>query len=184
MNCWYQRWMLSRAADRREAAPRATQAHLAGCAACRAHADLCARLPRALAAAAPETSDTTWLEQKIFAQTTRAPASQGLEETTPEFPNLGKIAELFSKPWKPALAAAALILLVAVGWQHWHAVQTQQRLAALQTMQSLYDSAAATVSPAVLQDHVTTEAQRLANDAAAAVKFLGDLLPTALPSSS
>jgi len=184
MNCWYHRWLLSRAADRRTATLRATQAHLVGCDACRAYADLCARLPRSLAAAAPATADTAWLEQRILAQTTRAPVFQGLEKTTPEFPIFGKIAELFSNPWKPALAAAALLLLATVGWQQWHAAQTQQRLAALQTMRSFYDIAAATVGPAALQDHVNAGAQRLATDAAAAVEFLGGLLPTALPNRS
>ncbi|MCX7010798.1 MAG: hypothetical protein NTY53_26745 [Kiritimatiellaeota bacterium] len=195
MNCWYHRWLLSHAADRREAAPRATQAHLAGCDACRTYADLCARLPRALASSVPATPETGWLEQRVLAQTTRAPESskawknrakifQGLEKNPRNLPTLGKIAGLFSNPWKPALAAAALLLLAAVGWQQWHAAQTQQRLAALQTMRSFYDTAAATVGPAALQDHVNAEAQRLANDAAAAVEFLGGLLPVATPPSS
>jgi hypothetical protein len=173
MNCWYHRWMLSRAADRREAAPHATQAHLAGCDACRAYAGLCARLPRALAAAAPATPDTTWLEQRVLAQTTRAPEFQGLGKNPRDFPSLGKIAELFSKPWKPALAAVALLFLAAFGWQQWQAAQTQQRLAALQTMQRFYDTAAEAVGPAALQNHVTT-----------AVEFLGGLLPMSSPPSS
>lgn len=173
MNCWYHRWMLSRAADRREAAPPVTQAHLAGCDDCRAYADFCARLPRTLAAAVPATADTTWLEQRIFAQTTRAAGFQGLEKNPQRFPSLGKSAELFSKPWKPALAAAALLLLAALGWQQWHAVQTQQQLAALQTMQSFYETAAEAVGPAALQNHVTT-----------AVEYLGGLLPVATPPST
>ena len=185
MICWYHRWHLSRAADARRAAPPATQQHLAHCESCRDYAALCARLPRDLAAAAPATPDTTWLEQKIFAQTTRAPAFKGLEKNPRDFPRLGKIAEIFSKPWKAALAAAALLFLAAFGWQQWHAAQIEQRLAALQTMRSLYDSAAAVVSPAALQNHVFDQAQRLVEDAASAMKSLGDLLPSAaLPSST
>ena len=196
MICWYHRWHLSRAADARRAAPPATQQHLAHCESCRDYAALCARLPRDLAAAAPASPDTTWLEQKIFAQTTRAPdfskarknraeIFQGLEKNPREVPILGKIAEIFSNPWKPALAAAALLFLAAFGWQHWRAVQQEQRVAALQTMRSLYDSAAAVVSPAALQNHVSDQAQRLVEDAASAMKSLGGLLPSAaLPSST
>ena len=196
MICWYHRWIISRAADHRATAPHATQAHLAGCEDCRDYAELCARLPRDLAASAPAPAETGWLEQKIFAQTTRAPdfskarknraeIFQALEKSPRDFPTLGKIAESFSNPWKPALAAAALLLLAGLGWQQWHAAQVEQRLAALQTMRSMYDSAAAVVSPAALQHHVSTQAQQLAEDAAAAVKALGGLLPSAtLPSST
>ncbi len=194
MICWYHRWQLSRAADARRAAPPATQAHLAGCEACRDYAALCTRLPRALAVPAPP--DTAWLEQKILSQTTRAPATseawknraeifQGVGKNPWAFPSLGKTAGIFSKPWKSALAAAVLLLLAAFGWQQWRAAQVEQRLAALQTMRKIYDSAAAVVSPAALQNQVSSQAQQLAEEAAATVKALGSLLPSAaLPSST
>jgi hypothetical protein len=186
MSCSFHRWLLSHAADARRAAPRATQRHLAACAGCRAYAALCTRLPRALAAGVPEAGDSgaaQLLRQRILARTTQAPAvSRPWKPHAPVFPSLGKTGEIFSNPWQPALAAAALVcvLLAAGGLVRQHVARAQQQttLAALQAVRLACDDALQQ-GPAAVAGLLDTAAQHIAADAASAVAFLGAALPPA-----
>ena len=186
MICTVHRWLLSHAADARRAAPRATQKHLAACAGCRAYAALCTRLPQALTAGVPEVGDSFdeyLLRQRILSRTAHAgDVSRPWKTRASVFPILGKRAEIFSNPWKPALAAGALagVLLMGGGvfQQRVERAQQQTTLAALQDVRLAYDDALKQ-GPAVVTGLLDTAAQRIAADAASAMDFLGAALPPA-----
>ncbi len=186
MICTFHRWLLSQAADARRAAPRPTQAHLVACADCRAYAALCTRLPRAFAAGVPEVAegfDTSLLRQRILARTVLAPdVAKPWQPHAPFFPSLGRNGAIFSKPWRPALAAAALVCVVlAAGGlvrQQLSRAQQQTTLAALQSVRLAYDDALQQ-GPAAVAGLLDTAAQQIAADAASAVGFLGAALPPA-----
>jgi len=185
MSCAFHRWLLSSAADARRAAPRATQRHCAACAACRAYADLCARLPHGLAAGAPavaEGFDTFLLQHRILARTALVPKPLwNWKRYVSRFPVLGEVMEFFAHPWRPALASLSLacLLFAADEFIRQQAERTQQRqttFAALQAVQLAYDHALQQ-GPAVVAGLLDTAAQHIAADAAAAVDFLGAALP-------
>jgi hypothetical protein len=185
MNCTLHRWRISHAADARRAAPRPTQTHLAACAACRAYADFCTRLPRVLAAGVPAVDDRfdlSLLRQRILARTAFAPESaKPSGNTTPVFPSLATFMEFFSHPWKPALATCALAcLLLAGGLVRQHVEREQQRttLAALQAVRLACDNALQQ-GPSAMAGLLTDATQRLAADASAAVDFISAALPPA-----
>ena len=185
MSCALHRWLLSYAADARRAAPRATQRHCAACAACRAYAELCARLPHALAAGAPavvDTFDAALLQHRILARTALASAPVWpWKRCLSMFPVLGDVADFFAHPWRPALATLALacLLFAADGLLRQQAERARQRqttFAALQAVQLAYDDALQQ-GPAAVAGLLDTAAQHIAADAAAAVDFLGAALP-------
>lgn len=185
MTCTLHRWRISLAADARRTAPRSTQTHLAACAACRAYADFCTRLPRVLAAGAPTVDDSfdlALLRQRILAHTACAPEPvRPSANTTPVFPGLAAFVEFFSHPWKPALATCALAcLLLAGGLVRQHAEREQRRttLAALQAVRLACDSALQQ-GPSAMAGLLTGATQRLAADASAAVDFISAALPPA-----
>jgi len=185
MSCALHRWLLSYAADARHAAPRATQRHCAACAACRAYAELCTRLPHALAAGAPapaDSFDTALLQHRILARTALAPESVApWKAYVSKIPALGEVMEFFAHPWRPALASLALacLLFAADGWIRQQAELARQRqttFAALQAVQLAYNDALQQ-GPAAVAGFLDTAAQHIAADAAAAVDFLGAALP-------
>jgi len=182
MICTLHRWLLSYAADARHAAPRATQRHCATCAACRAYAELCTRLPHALAAGPADSFDADLLQHRILACTALAPAPVWpWKHYVSKFPALGDVMEFFAHPWRPALASLALacLLFAAGGWIRQQAERAQQRqttFAALQAVQLAYDDALQQ-GPAVVAGLLDTAAQHIAADAAAAVGFFGAALP-------
>ena len=193
MSCWLHRWRISHAADARRAAPHATQRHLAACAACRAYADLCTRLPQALAAAAPAVAGDSavhLLQQRIFTNTTLVPSIPSLKgKTAPVFPAFERVAEFFSNPLKPALATFAfavvaltcLLLPVGLARQQLKHEQRLITLAALQDMRLAYDHALQQ-GPSAVVGLLDAATQRFADDAAtaaAAVDFFGAALPPA-----
>jgi len=184
MLCILHHWLISRAADARQVVPTLTQKHLSLCDGCRAYAELCARLPLVLTAGAPvivADSDLDFLKQRILAQAVRAPEfSKVWKRPALVFPRLGKIAEIFSKPWKPAVAVfavACLLLALGLNRQHTNRIQRQSTLAALQEVRLACDAALIQGPTAAVGGLLDAATQSLVADAASAMKHLGDILP-------
>lgn len=181
MMCRYHRWMITRAADARRAVPSVTQTHLATCEDCRAFSEICMHFPRELNLNAPQVI-TPELRQRILMLTTRAPRmthpalsiSQALE----------RFAAGLSIPWKGPLAAVAAVCLVVVivwNWPHRVGERPSVALSALQEVNGFYDRAVTGLADTpwsdLLDQHLTDEYQKLAEEATTAVNYFGDLLP-------
>ena len=184
MICILHHWLISRAADVRRVPPAVTQKHLSLCADCRAYAELCARLPLVFTAGAPIIVDDRgigFLKQRILAQTVRMPEfSKAWKRPASVFPSLGKIGEIFSKPWKPAVATLAvtcLLLALGLNRQHTAHIQRQNTLAALQEVRLACDAALKQGPTAAVGGLLDAATQSLVADAAAAMKHLGEILP-------